>query len=121
MAMDLGARRIEVACVQFHGWASRNRAALLPTREQVDAANHLGYDEPSWNKSVYAEIPEGYFDEFYFDELPSETQAAAAVLGYDQETWDEGEETDATDQDWEEMTSEQQEAAMKLGYDEDSW
>ncbi|MEO0363492.1 MAG: radical SAM protein, partial [Pseudomonadota bacterium] len=41
MAIDLGARRIEVACVQFHGWAARNRAALQPTREQVDAAKRL--------------------------------------------------------------------------------
>ncbi|WP_209427735.1 pyrroloquinoline quinone biosynthesis protein PqqE [Pararhodobacter sp. SW119] len=37
-AADLGARRIEVACVQFYGWAQRNRAALLPTRAQVEAA-----------------------------------------------------------------------------------
>jgi len=38
MARRLGARRIEVACVQFQGWALRNRSALQPTREQVDAA-----------------------------------------------------------------------------------
>lgn len=38
LALDLGARRLEVACVQFHGWAVRNRAALLPTREQALAA-----------------------------------------------------------------------------------
>ncbi|MFE5814217.1 pyrroloquinoline quinone biosynthesis protein PqqE [Streptomyces sp. NPDC056479] len=33
-----GADRIELAHTQFHGWALRNRAALLPTREQVDRA-----------------------------------------------------------------------------------
>lgn len=38
MAVELGARRLEVACVQFHGWATRNIAALLPTREQTEAA-----------------------------------------------------------------------------------
>ena len=38
MAQRLGARRIEVACVQFQGWALTNRAALQPTREQVDQA-----------------------------------------------------------------------------------
>src|SRR4030095_809516 len=32
----LGAERVELANVQFYGWAFRNRAALLPTREQVD-------------------------------------------------------------------------------------
>lgn len=38
LAQRLGARRIEVACVQFQGWALKNRAALQPTRAQVDAA-----------------------------------------------------------------------------------
>ncbi|WP_298850069.1 pyrroloquinoline quinone biosynthesis protein PqqE [uncultured Ruegeria sp.] len=37
MAVELGARRLEVACVQFHGWAMSNRAALLPTRQQTMA------------------------------------------------------------------------------------
>lgn len=35
MAVEMGARRIEVATVQFHGWALRNRDALMPTREQA--------------------------------------------------------------------------------------
>ncbi len=39
LAVKLGARRIEIATVQFHGWAERNRAALMPTREQVERAN----------------------------------------------------------------------------------
>src|SRR5690606_29470928 len=38
MALVLGARRIEVACVQFYGWALSNRAALQPSREQVARA-----------------------------------------------------------------------------------
>ncbi len=38
IAVDLGARRIEVAHVQYYGWALRNRAALMPTRAQLDAA-----------------------------------------------------------------------------------
>ncbi len=38
LALALGARRLEVACVQMHGWATRNRAALLPTREQAQQA-----------------------------------------------------------------------------------
>jgi pyrroloquinoline quinone biosynthesis protein E len=37
----LGAERVELANVQFYGWAFRNRAALLPTREQVDYARHI--------------------------------------------------------------------------------
>jgi PqqA peptide cyclase len=34
-AERLGIRRLELANVQFYGWAYRNRAALMPTREQV--------------------------------------------------------------------------------------
>jgi pyrroloquinoline quinone biosynthesis protein E len=39
LAVKLGARRIEIATVQFHGWAEKNRGALMPTREQVLRAN----------------------------------------------------------------------------------
>jgi pyrroloquinoline quinone biosynthesis protein E len=35
MAEELGAQRLEIANVQYYGWALANRAALLPTREQV--------------------------------------------------------------------------------------
>jgi pyrroloquinoline quinone biosynthesis protein E len=38
LAVNLGARRLEVACVQFHGWAMLNQGALMPTREQALAA-----------------------------------------------------------------------------------
>jgi pyrroloquinoline quinone biosynthesis protein E len=31
-----GAQRLEIANVQYYGWALRNREALLPTREQLD-------------------------------------------------------------------------------------
>ncbi|WP_404863562.1 pyrroloquinoline quinone biosynthesis protein PqqE [Georhizobium sp. MAB10] len=39
LAVRLGARRIEIATVQFHGWAERNREALMPTQEQVVRTN----------------------------------------------------------------------------------
>ena len=35
LALDLGAGRIEIANVQYYGWALLNRAALMPTREQL--------------------------------------------------------------------------------------
>ncbi|WP_373945569.1 pyrroloquinoline quinone biosynthesis protein PqqE [Paracoccus marcusii] len=41
LAERLGARRIEVATVQFHGWADRNRGALMPTREQAEFARQV--------------------------------------------------------------------------------
>lgn len=36
MAVELGADRIEVANVQYYGWALKNRAALMPTVDQLD-------------------------------------------------------------------------------------
>jgi len=38
LALSLGAGRVEIAHVQYYGWAMKNRAALMPTREQVDKA-----------------------------------------------------------------------------------
>ena len=38
LALSLGATRVEIAHVQYYGWALKNRAALMPTREQVDEA-----------------------------------------------------------------------------------
>jgi pyrroloquinoline quinone biosynthesis protein E len=41
LAENLGAERVELANVQFYGWAFLNRAALLPTREQVVRAREI--------------------------------------------------------------------------------
>lgn len=41
LALDWGAERIEVAHVQYYGWALANRDALLPTREQLDTATRI--------------------------------------------------------------------------------
>jgi len=38
MAVELGARRIEIAHTQYYGWALANRAALMPSREDTDEA-----------------------------------------------------------------------------------
>src|SRR6185503_19125753 len=38
LALKLGAKRVEIAHVQYYGWALKNRAQLMPTREQVDRA-----------------------------------------------------------------------------------
>ena len=39
MAVAAGASRLEVAHVQYYGWALKNRAALMPSRAQLDRAN----------------------------------------------------------------------------------
>jgi pyrroloquinoline quinone biosynthesis protein E len=38
MALSLGASRVEIAHVQYYGWALKNRATLMPTAEQVERA-----------------------------------------------------------------------------------
>ena len=38
LAVALGAHRTEIAHVQYYGWALRNRAALMPTRAQLEIA-----------------------------------------------------------------------------------
>ncbi len=66
MALEMGARRIEVATVQFHGWALKNRDALMPTRDQarevtrqVNAArkSHIG-------TLVIDYVPADYHDDY---------------------------------------------------------
>jgi pyrroloquinoline quinone biosynthesis protein E len=41
LALRLGARRLEVAHTQYHGWAYKNRAALMPTPEQIARSGEI--------------------------------------------------------------------------------
>jgi pyrroloquinoline quinone biosynthesis protein E len=41
LAEKLGATRLELANVQYYGWAYRNRSSLIPTRHQVEAAARI--------------------------------------------------------------------------------
>jgi pyrroloquinoline quinone biosynthesis protein E len=41
LAVELGAARLEVAHVQYLGWALKNRAALIPTAAQLDEATRI--------------------------------------------------------------------------------
>jgi pyrroloquinoline quinone biosynthesis protein E len=38
LAVSIGAQRMEIAHVQYYGWAISNRAALMPTRDQLGRA-----------------------------------------------------------------------------------
>ncbi|MCV2888750.1 pyrroloquinoline quinone biosynthesis protein PqqE [Ruegeria aquimaris] len=66
MAVELGARRLEVACVQFHGWATRNRAALLPTREQTEATKRKVAEAEARLRGTLAFdfVPPDYYSDF---------------------------------------------------------
>jgi pyrroloquinoline quinone biosynthesis protein E len=52
--VTLGADRLEIAHVQYYGWALRNRAALLPSRDQLDAATAFVEDARARLKGVLA-------------------------------------------------------------------
>lgn len=58
-AIELGAGRIELAHAQYYGWAARNRAALLPSREDALAAG-----------SLVAQLREVTRDEIAIDYVP---------------------------------------------------
>lgn len=44
MAVEMGAQRVEIANVQYYGWALKNRAALMPGRAQLAAMTALVTD-----------------------------------------------------------------------------
>ena len=41
LAVELDAERLEVAQVQYYGWALKNQTAFLPTKEQLDNATKI--------------------------------------------------------------------------------
>lgn len=66
MAQEMGARRIEVATVQFHGWALKNRDALMPTREQAAEATRIVTEARKALKGtlVIDYVPADYHEDF---------------------------------------------------------
>lgn len=66
MALRLGARRIEIACVQFQGWALTNRVALQPTRDQVERAKKVVAEAIPRLKGqlVIDFVPPDYYSDF---------------------------------------------------------
>jgi pyrroloquinoline quinone biosynthesis protein E len=41
LAVEVGAQRLELANTQYYGWAFKNRAQLLPSRNQVEKATQI--------------------------------------------------------------------------------
>ncbi|MEE3361273.1 MAG: pyrroloquinoline quinone biosynthesis protein PqqE [Pseudomonadota bacterium] len=66
MAVEMGARRIEVATVQFHGWALKNRDTLMPTREQAREADRIVSEARAALKGtlVIDYVPADYHSDF---------------------------------------------------------
>ena len=117
LAVSLGAHRLEVANTQYYGWALANRAALMPTRDQVSRAADvvkkaretlrgrllIDYVEPDY----YARYPKpcigGWGNEFFVvapsgDVLPCHAAGSIPELTFDNvrerrlaEIWQSGE------------------------------
>jgi pyrroloquinoline quinone biosynthesis protein E len=65
LALELGADRLELAHVQYHGWAQLNRLQLLPTREQIERANRqvaLAKLEHSAHLEILYVMPDHFSD-----------------------------------------------------------
>ena len=54
LAIDLNAERLEVAQVQYYGWALKNQTAFLPTKEQLDKATIIVEDARKTYKGILA-------------------------------------------------------------------
>ena len=54
LAVELDAERLEVAQVQYYGWALKNQTAFLPTREQLDKATIIVEDARIKYKGILA-------------------------------------------------------------------
>lgn len=52
IAVRLGARRLEIAHTQYHGWAYHNRHALMPTADQVRRAGEIAAEARERLKGV---------------------------------------------------------------------
>lgn len=67
LAAELGARRIEIACVQFQGWALKNRGMLQPSRAQVDQAKAT---VAAARKSYHGQLAIDFVPPDYFADYP---------------------------------------------------
>ncbi|MET7699275.1 pyrroloquinoline quinone biosynthesis protein PqqE [Streptomyces sp. NPDC005485] len=64
LALAWGADRMELAHTQFYGWALRNRAALLPSREQTERAREA---LARWRERLAGELELVWVAPDYFD------------------------------------------------------
>lgn len=65
LAERLDAQRLELANTQYYGWAFKNRAALLPTREQIGRAVEISADAKNrllGKMEILYVIPDYYSD-----------------------------------------------------------
>jgi pyrroloquinoline quinone biosynthesis protein E len=67
LAVSLGVRKLELANVQFYGWAYRNRGGLMPTREQVERGLQVATEA---RRRLAGRLEIVYVLPDYFDDRP---------------------------------------------------
>ena len=124
----LGSVLYLVMAVNDLQWAKKARSIptyVLNADDDVTWVNyHLGLsaeDDDSGNdRKLLARFLSTYED-YDWDELDVEVQAAAETLGWNQEIWDKGGIAYTDNLSWSELTPEQQTAARVLGYSQATW
>lgn len=104
------------------------------TNQERKAAFLLGYTEPTWNGDAMEEgnkegdstsdpSSDGGSSDGTdaWNNLSSEAQAAAKVLGYTKAIWENDGSPPTEDLDWHQLSQEEQDAAHTLGYNQQKW
>jgi len=78
LAQEMGARRIEVATVQFHGWALQNRDALMPTRDQAQQVTQHVIEA---RQALKGELVIDYVPADYHDDYPKRCMGGWGTTG----------------------------------------
>jgi nicotinate-nucleotide pyrophosphorylase (carboxylating) len=77
-----------------------------------------GYDCVDFSLKVN---PITNYEHFYWRGLPDGAKAAATVLGYTEDAWDNDDSVSCEDLSWDELDEEKQQAAEVLGYNQENW
>jgi hypothetical protein len=88
----------------------------LSVAQQQAATEIYGFNKTTWDasNSKWTKIP--------WDQLPSDIQSHAAVLGFDKDLWDAGAKMDTRSYHWDELSGAQQQAAFTIfGLTGETW
>ena len=66
-------------------------------------------------------MSDGKYEDYDWEELPTDIQEAYKALGYNKKMWDKHKSPPAEDKDWEDLTEAEKAAATKLGYNQEKW
>jgi len=85
------------------------------------AASVLGYNMKKWHGERNSTEGANEYDEYDFDDLPSEVKKAAKCLGFTRSIWDNDGKIPLESKAWADLTEAQQNAACTIGYTKEKW